>query len=131
MKAMLFGQEPPVDLGYEYGGQPPYEAVVIGSLTLSQVLHFREEPILEALAQGKQVLLYSPGLPQVKNNRALGASLASACRELKTWGVVFTEGRRKALITAREAEAMRRRGQLPGPGDRLTPLAREILEGST
>ena len=48
----------------------------------------------------------------------------------KNWGVLFTDGRRKKLITAEEARAMRRRGQYPGPGAVLTPLAKEIMEGS-
>ena len=34
----------------------------------------------------------------------------------------------KRLITAKEAEQMRTRGERPGPGAVLTPLAREILE---
>lgn len=58
-------------MGYCYVTEPPYEAVVIGSLSLGQLLRFREERVLEALAQGKQVLLYTPGLPQVPRNRAL------------------------------------------------------------
>ena len=35
--------------------EPPYEAVMIGSLTLSQLLRFREERVLAALADGKSV----------------------------------------------------------------------------
>ena len=42
MKALLIGKEPAAALGYEYGEQG-YEAVVIGSLTLSQALSLREE----------------------------------------------------------------------------------------
>ena len=81
--ALLIGREPGQELGYCYVTEPPYEAVVIGSLSLGQLLRFREERVLEALAQGKQVLLYTPGLPQVPRNRALAGSLASARRELK------------------------------------------------
>ncbi len=130
MRALLIGKEPDVDLGYQYGSAP-YDAVVIGSMTLGQLLCFREERVLEALAEGKQVLLYSPGLPQVKN-RAMGAKLAERYRELKNWGVVFTDGARRHLVTAQEAREMRRIGRRPGPGAVLTPLAKEILgsEGS-
>ena len=74
-----------------------------------------------------QVLLYTPGLPDAPGNRALAASLASARRELKSWGVVFTEGNRKRLITAQEARELKAAGKQPGPGAVLTPLAREIL----
>ena len=130
MKALLIGRAPGADLGFEYVEKAPYEAVVIGSLTIGQLLHFSQEPVLEALAQGRQVCLYTPGLPESPGNRALAGSLASARRELKTWGVVFTDGGRKRLVTAEEARNLRRTGRLPGPEAVLTPLAREILEGS-
>ena len=128
MKALLIGREPERDLGYSYVTQPPYDAVVIGSLTFSQLLQFSQEPALEALAQGKSVLLYTPGLPEAPKNRALAGSLASAQRELKSWGVVFTDGGRKRLITAEEARVLRSSGRAPAPGAVLTPLAREIME---
>ena len=129
MKALLIGKEPPVDLGYAYG-ESDYDAVVIGSLTLGQLLKFREEAVLEALAQGKPVLLYTPGLPDAGKNRALAAQLASGQRELKSWGVIFTDGGRRRLVTAEEARQMRQSGKNPGPGAVLTPLAKEILEGN-
>lgn len=129
-RALLIGQAPAADLGYAYVEQAPYEAVVIGSLTLGQLLGFREERVLSALASGKAVYLYTPGLPAAPGNRALSASLATAQRELKNWGVLFTDGSRRHLITAEEARALRRRGQHPAPGAVLTPLAKEILEGS-
>ena len=130
MKALLIGREPELDLGYSYVTQPPYDAVVIGSLTFSQLLQFSQEPALEALAQGKSVLLYTPGLPEAPKNRAMAASIAGAKRQLKNWGVVFADGQHRRLITAQEARAMKRRGQRPGPGAVMTPLAKEILEGS-
>lgn len=130
MTALLIGREPGIDLGMTFTDHAPYEAVVIGSLEPGQLLRFREERVLAALAEGKPVYLYTPGLPQVRN-RALAASLASAQRELKNWGVLFTDGGRKKLVTAEEAREYRRRGQRPGPGAVLTPLAKEILEEST
>ena len=130
MKALLIGREPECDLGYSYVTQPPYDAVVIGSLTFSQLLQFSQEPALEALAQGKSVLLYTPGLPEAPKNRAMAASIAGARRQLKNWGVVFADGQHRHLITAQEARAMKLSGRSPGPGAVLTPLAKEILEGS-
>ena len=127
MRALLIGKEPPVFLGYEYVREQPFDGVVIGSLELSQLLRFREEPVLRALAEGKSVLLYTPGLPEVPKNRALAAGLASAQRELKSWGVVFTDGGRKRLVTAEEARQLRSSGRRPEPGAVLTPLAREIM----
>ena len=129
-RALLIGKEPGAELGYTYVAEAPFEAVVIGSLTLGELLRFREERVLDALAEGKPVYLYTPGLPVTPKNRALAGSLTSAQRELKNWGVLFTDGGRKKLITAEEAKALRRRGQVPGPGVVLTPLAKEILEGS-
>lgn len=129
-RALLVGNEPVAALGYTYTDSAPYEAVVIGSLSLSQLLRFREEAVLEALAAGKTVLLYTPGLPEVPKNRALAASLAASQRELKNWGVIFTDGGHRRLITAEEARQLRRSGKTPGVGAVMTPLAKEILEES-
>lgn len=130
IRALLIGREPGTELGYEYVSQEPYDAVVIGSMTLGGLLRFREEQVLEALAQGKSVYLYTPGLPEAPKNRALAGSLTAAQRELKNWGVLFTDGGRKRLITAQEARVLRSRGLSPSPGAVLTPLAREIMEGT-
>ena len=111
--------------------EPPYDGAVIGSLTLGQALHFADEQTLELLAQGKPVILYTPGLPEIPKNRALSASLTAACRELKSWGVVFTDGAQKKLITAQQAKIMRQQGLQPPPGAVLTPLAKEVLESDT
>lgn len=124
MRALLIGREPAAALGWSYVTEPPYDAVVIGSL-----LRFREEPVLEALAQGKSVYLYTPGLPESPKNRALAASLTAAQRELKNWGVLFTDGGRKRLITAEEARLLLAQGKRPGQDAVLTPLAKEIMEG--
>ena len=129
-RALLIGRAPLAELGYDYVEEAPYDAVVIGSLTLGQLLSFREERVLEALAQGKQVLLYTPGLPETPKNRSLASSLASAQRELKNWGVLFTDGGRKHLVTAEEARLMRQQGRKPQMDAVLTPLAKEILEGT-
>lgn len=129
-RALLMGKEPMAQLGYEYVTEAPYDAVVIGSLSLSQLLRFQEERVLQALAEGKPVYLYTPGLPEAPKNRALSGSLTAAQRELKNWGVLFTDGGRKKLITAEEARILRSTGQQPSPGAVLTPLAREIMEGT-
>ena len=129
-RALLIGREPGVELGYRYVTEEPYDTVVIGSLTLAQLLRFQEERVLAALAEGKAVYLYTPGLPAAPKNRALAGSLTAAQRELKNWGVLFTDGGRKRLITAEEARILRSSGQRPAPGAVLTPLAKEIMEGT-
>ena len=128
MKALLIGREPEAALDFAYVAGAPFDAVVIGSLSRAQLLRFREETVLEALAEGKPVYLYTPGRPDPGKNRALAASFTAAQRELKNWGVLFTDGGRKRLVTAEEARALRSTGRQPGPGAVLTPLAREILE---
>lgn len=129
-RALLIGREPVENLGFTYTATEPYDAVVIGSLTSGQLLRFRQEPVLLALSQGKPVYLYTPGLPDGGKSRGLAASLAAARRELKNWGVVFTDGAPRRLITAEEAQRLRKQGRIPSSGAVLTPLAREILEGS-
>lgn len=126
MRALLIGNEPP--LSYQFVTEAPYDAVVIGSLELGQLLRFSDERVLHALAQGMPVVLYAPGLPEAPKNRALAASLASARRELKNWGVVFSDGAVRHVITAQQARELRARGERPAPGAVLTPLAKEILQ---
>ena len=79
--ALLLGRAPEEDLGYRYVQEPPYEAVVMGSLTPGQLLCFREERVLEALLGGTPVYLYTPGLPgRGGKNRALQARFTAAQR---------------------------------------------------
>ena len=129
MRALLIGDAPGYPLGYEYVKEAPYEAVVIGSLSLSQQLCFQEAAALEALGCGLPVVLYAPGLQDAPGNRALAATLAGKRRELKNWGVVFVSGGQRKVITAQQARLMKAQGLRPGPGAVLTPLAKEILEG--
>ena len=48
-RALLIGKEPAAELGYSYVTEPPYDAVVIGSLKLSQLLQIQEERKLSAI----------------------------------------------------------------------------------
>ena len=129
MRALLIGQKPDRDLGFTYESAPPFDGVVIGSLTLGQALLFANEQALSALAEGKQVLCYEPGFPVSPGNRALATALVSAKRNMKNLGIVFVSGEQKRLVTAEAALEMKRKGQRPAPGAVLTPLAKEILEG--
>ena len=103
-KALLIGTEPPAELGYHYVQEEPYDAVVIGSLSIAGLLRFAQEQVLSALAQGKTVLLYTPGLPESPKNRALAASLTAAQRELKKHGISCT-GHAAHQITAAELDS--------------------------
>ena len=115
-RALLIGKEPQWTLPYEYVKEPPYDAVVVGSLPLSQALRLADDRVLQALAEGKPVVLYTPGLPAAPGNRALSASLAASRREMKSWGIVFTDGAQRKLITAQEARALKNAGKYPGAG---------------
>lgn len=128
MNVLLIGTEPAALLGYTYVTAPPYDAVMIGSLSRSQLLCFQEEAVLTALAEGKPVMLYEPGLPDGGCSRSLSASFAARRRELKNWGIVFTDGGQKKLVTATEARNLLASGKRPPAGAVLTPLAKEILE---
>ena len=101
MKALLIGRQPAVPLGHTYVTEPPYDGVVIGSLELQELVCFQNRAVLQSLAEGKPVVLYTPGLPVSPQNRALSATLAARQRELKTWGVVFTDGGRKRHLRGR------------------------------
>ena len=127
MRALLIGQKPDRDLGVTYE-TASFDTVVIGSLTLGQALVFANEQVLLALAEGKRVICYEPGFPVAPGNRALSTALASAKRNMKNLGIVFTDGQQKRLITAETAREMKRQGQRPAPGSVLTPLAKEIFE---
>ncbi len=127
-RALLIGKEPDASLPYTYVDVPPFDAVVIGALPISQALRLSDERILQALAEGKPVVLYTPGLPSAPGNRALAGALAASRREMKSWGIIFTDGAQRKLITAQEARNLKAAGKYPGAGAVLTPLAREILE---
>ena len=129
MRVLLLGREPDRNLGHTYVREGEYDGVVIGSLTLGEYLRFGDSRALEALAQGKPVLLYTPGLPDPGKSRGLAAAMASTKRELMAWGITFTDGGGKRLVTAQAARLLRQQGRGPEPGAVLTPLAREILEG--
>ena len=50
IRALLLG-DAPTALPFTYVKEAPYDAVVIGSLTLTQLLRFREEAVFSALAE--------------------------------------------------------------------------------
>ena len=128
-RALLIGRAPALDR-WELVDGAPYEAVVIGSLTWGQVLHFTQDAALEALAGGLPVYLWEPGLPQCGKNRALASRLSGAKRELRSLGVQFLSGGEKAgFVSAERARQLLAQGMEPPAGAVLSPLARDILEG--
>ena len=132
--ALLIGSRPPETPGYRLTDQPPYSAVVIGSLTTGELLCLQDARIYDALLEGKPVYLWEPGLTYRAHgataNRFLFGRLAVAERQLRQMGVQFYGGSRShRLITAEQARAMAACGEKAPEGAVLTPLAREILGG--
>ena len=130
--ALLLGRAPERDLGFHYVTQGEYAAVVIGSLSGCALLHLPDETLTQALLLGKPVLLCPEGLEYRQfsrtANRALWSRLLAAERQLKQLGVRFLERKPgEKLLTANEVRRLLREG-LPVEG-RLTPLARDVLEG--
>ena len=133
--ALLLGRAPVRELGFHYVQEGDYAAVVIGSLTACQLLHQPDETVTQALLMGKPVYLCPEGLEYRQyshtSNRVLWSRLLAAERQLKQLGVQFLErnanGGNGKLLTADEVRRLLKEG-LPIEG-RLTPLARDVLEG--
>lgn len=133
--ALLLGRAPVRELGFHYVQEGDYAAIVIGSLTACQLLHQPDETVTQALLMGKPVYLCPEGLEYRQyshtSNRVLWSRLLAAERQLKQLGVQFLErnanGGNGKLLTADEVRRLLKEG-LPIEG-RLTPLARDILEG--
>lgn len=130
-RALLLGKAPPEDGGYLLVRQAPYEAVVLGLLSPGELLQMPTDSVCQALLEEKPVYLW-PQQPyrQAKTARLLCRELAAAEQHLKQLGV-RPMAQRGRLITAQDAQRLRRMGKEPPPGCRMTPLAREIMEGTT
>ena len=133
--ALLLGHAPARELGFHYVKEGDCAAVVIGSLTACQLLHQPDEAVTQALLMGKPVYLCPEGLEYRQYshtpNRVLWSRLLAAERQLKQLGVQFLErnanGGNGKLLTADEVRRLLKEG-LPIEG-RLTPLARDVMEG--
>lgn len=130
-RALLIGEAPPIKLPYLLVQEKPYEAVILGLLRPGQLLHMPSDDVCEALLEGCPVFLWSPQpYRSAKFCRALLRELSAAEQHLKQLGVQsLTEPGR--LVTAQTARVLMQQGRMPGPGCRLTPLARDILEGKS
>lgn len=128
--ALLVGRAPQQAPGWRFVTDGPYEAVILGSLTAAELLRFPDEVSAQALLEGKPVYYCPAGLDYRRYaktaNRALWAALLAAERRLRTLGVQEL-AQKSALVTAEEARRLLHSG-LPVTG-RLTPLARDVLEG--
>lgn len=130
-KALLMGRMPPGETGFSYVSEAPYTAVVIGSMDAWELFHFPDRRVLEALLEGKPVYYCEAGQDWKKYshsaNRTLWSKLLSAQRQMQQWGAMPLGTSSQKLLTAQEVRRRLSQG-LPIEG-RLTPLARDILEG--
>lgn len=128
-RVLLIGDLPKVDHNYNYVKQKPYEAVVLGVLTPAQLLHMPSDHVCEALLEEMPVYFW-PNQPwkKAKTAKALCRELLAAEQRLYRLGVLPVQGKER-LITAAQARSLRQQGRKPPEGSRLTPLAKDVLEG--
>ncbi len=131
--ALLVGDRPPITMGYHLTDAPPYDGVIIGSLSSGELLHFSNAAVLDALLVGKPVYLWVGGLPQYRatKNTHLLSKLITAENQLKQLGIRFYGGSSKPLVTATTAKILANSRQPLPPGAIITPMAQDILGGYT
>ena len=134
LAALLIGKAPSASLGFRYVSRVPFDAVILGSLTYGELLSFREEAVFEALAQGKPVYLWVPGLPHRKKpcqSRPLLLAASRAERELRSLGITPLDApEKRRYISAAEARRLKESGQGLPPGALISPLAKEFWESN-
>lgn len=126
-RALLLGERPLDHHKYNYVNEEPYEAVVIGQLSAGELLHMPNDAVCDALLAGKPVYLCRQVFPTTHAKR-LCRELEAAQRRLLELGAQPMEHK---LITAETARRLLTAGERPPAVSRLTPLARDILEGKS
>lgn len=128
-RALLIGKAPDNYHKYIYVNQMPYEAIVLGVLSPGRLLHMPDEIVCQALLDGLPVFLWHEQFHHAGNRaHPLRQALYEAERRLIRYGVQVIGGKSK-LITAETARQLLRSGQRPSADSRMTPLAKDILEG--
>lgn len=124
--ALLIGREPGQELGYCYVTEPPYEAVVIGSLSLGQLLRFGRSGCWKLWRKASRCCCIPPDCPGTPQPGAGRGALPLPGRELKNWGVLFTDGGRKQACHRRGSQTAAAAGERPGFDAVLTPWQRKF-----
>ena len=129
-RALCIG-EPPENAPFLPVTEAPWDMVVICRLSPAELLAMPTDPVCRAILSGTPVYLMEDGLEHRSippgPGRLLRAELTSRERRLRELGVQPWGKARGGLITAADARRLGRNG-IP-PGARLTPLARDVLEG--
>lgn len=131
-KALCIGT-PPEDLPFQPVDKPPYDAVVLCTLTPAQLLSMPDDTVCRALLEGLPVYLREEGLEHRKFSKTSAKNLYSLLlsreRQLKNLGVQVLGASNNRLITAQQVRRLLAEGKPLPQGARLTPLARDIWEG--
>ena len=123
--ALLLGQLPQMDDRYRYVQDKPYETVVIGILPPGELLQMPSDAVCRALLDGIPVWLWPQPYGKGPHAAVLRRELLAAEQRLIRLGArpVLQPGQ---LVTAGD---IRQWGKQLPLHCRLTPLARDILEG--
>ena len=129
-RALLIGQAPNTLQKFYYVNEKPYETIVLSILKPAELLHMPSDAVCDALLEGMPVYLWQDQ-PYRKSRaaRILRADLAAAENRLRQYGVLPLGGETGKLVTAQEARNLLKAGEAAPVGCRLTPLAKDILEG--
>ena len=120
--------------GWQLVSAPPWDGVLLASLSAAALLRQPDDAVCTALLTGKPVFLRESGLEYRRYDKrtspALWAALSAKERSLRQMGVQpWAPSSEKALLTAEDIRRLQSQG-LPLPrGARLTPLARDLWEG--
>lgn len=123
---------PPKNAEFLSVDEPPYDMVVLASLSPAQLLAMPSDVVCRALLQGLPVYLVEQGLEHRayggKHCSALYRELLARERYLRQLGVqIWGTEKTGKLYTAEDVRILGRDG-IPANA-KLTPLARDILEG--
>ena len=130
-RVLLIGEAPEDCHNYFYVNEKPYEAIILGILSPGELLHMPNDPVCRALLDGIPVLLWHRQLHHTGSGaQALRRELRAAERRLMELGVQPL-GTGKQLITADIARNLIKSGLNLPQNCRLTPLAKEIMEGTS
>jgi len=128
-RALLIGSKPEVDNNYNYVNEKPYDLIIIGKLKPGELLQMPNNDVCEALMEERPVYYWQcQSWRGCKTAKLLCKELLAAEQHLYRLGVLPLE-QEGQLITAQQARELLRLGKKPSPNCRMTPLARDILEG--
>ena len=128
-RALLIGEMNEINHNYNYVNLKPYEAIVIGSITPWQLLQMPSDPVCMGLLEGMPVYYSQKQLWRERHGaKPFRRELIAAEQRLYRMGVLPL-GKSEHILTAEEMRHLLLSGKRPLSSSRMTPLARDILEG--